>query len=296
MIRRTCLLITAVAGLMFVSQAAGRSSTAGSAPPACQHAQRTLESAARQASPSIYDDFIEDSGNAPDFCGEDLVTNDNQTITMGIHVHNRDGFAPGDGYAVLLDTDRNAGTGQAGTGAEYEVTLGPAGAQLNRWNGTGFEQASATPARIDWIEGYGPAFQLARSEIGDPTGFDFVLVSTKGTDSDRAPDSGSWTYMLGNLTLRVRSLSVGSARAGQAFTARLLVMRSDFDIPLDEGSINCSAKLAGRRIQGRGVFAHDRAACTWRLPRGATGKRLVGSTAVVFEGVHASRSFSVRVR
>jgi hypothetical protein len=296
MIRRTCLLITAVAGLMFVSQAAGRTNTAGSAPPGCQHAHRTLESAARKASPAIYDDFIEDSGSAPDFCGEDLVTNDNQTITMAIHVHNRDGFATGDGYAVLLDTDRNAGTGQAGTGAEYEVTLGTAGAQLNRWNGTDFEQAAAAPARIDWLEGYGPVFQLARSEIGNPAGFDFVLVSTKGTDGDRAPDAGSWTYALGNLTLKVRSLSVGAARAGHAFTARLLVMRSDFDIPLDEGSINCSAKLAGRRILGRGVFAHDRAACTWRLPRGATGKRLIGSTAVVFEGVQATRSFSVRVR
>jgi hypothetical protein len=139
-------------------------------------------------------------------------------------------------------------------------------------------------------------FSSSRAEIGNPARFDFVLVSTKGTDSDRAPDSGSWTYTLGNLTLKVRSLSVGTARAGHAFTVRLLVMRSDFDIPLDESSINCSAKLAGRRILGRGVFAHDRAACTWRLPRGATGKRLVGSPAVVFEGVQAMRSFSVRVR
>src|SRR5919204_7062275 len=69
-----------------------------------------------------YDDPIEDAGNAPDFCGGEAVTNDNRTITIGIHAHNRSGFVAGDSYGIYLDTDLNAATGGGEIGAEYEIT------------------------------------------------------------------------------------------------------------------------------------------------------------------------------
>jgi hypothetical protein len=78
-----------VAGLvlLFVPAAWGRTD----APPtSCHPSERTL------AALTSYDDEIEDSGNAPDFCGGEAVTNDHQRIMIGIHAHNRSGLVPGD--------------------------------------------------------------------------------------------------------------------------------------------------------------------------------------------------------
>jgi hypothetical protein len=243
-----------------------------------------------------YDDFIEDSGNAPDFCGGEFVTNDNQVIRLGIHVDNRSGFGSGDAYAVLLDTDRNAGTGGGGTGADYEIALDSGGALLEHWNGTIFDPASAVRLPLEWVSDYGPELLFERGAIGDPSGFDFVLVSANGQEGDRAPDAGSWTYTITPFTLGMSPLSLGRARPGRRFTARTVVFRSDFNVPLTEGRIACAARLSGRSIAGTGRFASSLVVCTWALPKGTRGKRLFGSVAVTFQGVVARQRFSVRVR
>jgi hypothetical protein len=74
------------------------------------------------------------------------------------------------------------------------------------------------------------------------------------------------------------------------------VERSDFEMPLDEGTIACRGSLAGKKLTGRGAFAADEVACSWRLPKSASGKRLSGSVSVTFQGVVAKRSFGLRVR
>ena len=73
------------------------------------------------------------------------------------------------------------------------------------------------------------------------------------------------------------------------------VVRSDFEIPLDEGIITCAAKVGGKTLAGRGAFASERVGCMWRVPKTARGKRLRGSVMVTFQGVTAKRSFNVRV-
>ena len=111
------------------------------------------------------------------------------------------------------------------------------------------------------------------------------------------PEAGlDFKDILTPFALKVKSISIGPARAGKPFTARALVMRSDFDVPVTEGNIGCAAKLAGRNYPGKAKFAGDRVACTWRLPKQARGKRFVGSVSVTLEGVLAKRSFSVRVK
>jgi hypothetical protein len=242
-----------------------------------------------------YDDNIEDSGNAPDFCASELVTNDSVTVTMGIHAHNRTGFSAGDSYTVYLDTDRNVATG-GGVGAEYKIVFTGPQALLERWNGTAFDAASALPVALVWLPDYGPVLGFLHSAIGDPAGFDFVLVSANGENGDRAPDTGSWSYSVEPFALKVKSLSVGAARAGKTFTARAVVLRSDFNEPLDQGKIGCAARLARRSLPGSGKFAGGRAVCTWRMPRSARRKRLSGTLSVTYQGARAARRFSARVR
>jgi hypothetical protein len=147
-----------------------------------------------------------------------------------------------------------------------------------------------------WAPEYGPVLLFLRSAIGKPAGFNLVLASANGPDSDRAPDTGSWSYTLRPFALKVKSLSVGAARAGKAFTARAVVLRSDFDEPLDQGKIACAAKVYGRAIAGKGKFESGHVVCTWRLPSTARGKRLSGTLAVNYQGARATRAFSARVR
>jgi hypothetical protein len=277
-----------VAGLvlLFVPAAWGRTD----APPtSCHPSERTL------AALTSYDDEVEDSGNAPDFCGGEAVTNDNQTIMIGIHAHNRSGFVPGDSYGIYLDTDLNSATGGGEIGAEYEIALDGSGARLEQWNGTSFQPSTAT-VPMQWVDGYGPVLAVDRAAVGNPSGFRLIMVSAYGTDSDRAPDAGTWSYTVTPLRLQARTLSHGPALAGKSFVARMIVMRNDFDVPLDEGTIGCAARLGAASIAGTGTFAHDRVVCAWHLPGTARGKRLAGSVAVTFQGVHVRRSFSVTVQ
>src|SRR5262245_28924076 len=128
---------------------------------------------ARPSAIHSYDDFIEDVAGAPDICAQNVVTNDNVAIIIGLHVHDRSGFSTGDGYSVYLDTDSDAttGTGQGlnvPVGSEYVVELASRTSSLGRWNGTAFDPVAVQePLVTGWLEGYGPLVQVARTDLGD---------------------------------------------------------------------------------------------------------------------------------
>jgi hypothetical protein len=264
-----------------------------SAAGSCTRAERTLASAGGTASLKTFDDYIEDT-RGPDICGENAVTNDNEgTITFGLHIHNRNAFAATERYGVFLDSDANPATGQAG--ADHRIRVTSDAVELAKWDGTTYvAQTALEPA--EWLSGYGPVFQLKAADLGDVQAFSFVFYSTDGVNSDFAPDRGMWSYQLAPLELGVRTLTVDRARAGKSFSARMAVLRSDFDSPLDEGEIACSAKLGAKALRGTGSFAGGRVVCTWRLPKNARRKRVSGTVAVTFQGVEAKRSFAKIVR
>jgi hypothetical protein len=259
----------------------------------CAAAQRTLAAHSRATALRTFDDFIEDT-NGPDICGQNAITNDNEgTVTAGMHIHNRSGFAANEAYGIFLDTDLNPATG--GAGAEYRVRLTSEATILGKWDGTRFApQATLEPAT--WASGYGPVFTFKIADVGDVKGFNFIFFTTDGVIGDLAPNRGSWSYQLTPLELTVRAMALDRARAGRSFSARMAVVRSDFDLPLGEGAIACSAKIGAKAMAGSGRFAGGRVVCTWRLPRSARGKRLSGTVAVTFQGVEAKRSFATRVR
>lgn len=260
-------------------------------------------SPARGAALQEYDDGILDVVSAPDICMANVVTNDNQTITMGIHVHDRAGFAALDTYRILLNADSNATTGApadagAAAGAEFVIDIADGASRLSSWNGSSFEPVVPQPEiPTAWSDDYGgPALQVGRAALGDPQAFNFILETANGEDLDLAPDSGSWSYAVTPLQLTAGRLAVGPARAGKPLAVAMEVERSDFEIALDEGAIVCRATVAGQRLAGRGLFAGDLVVCSWRLPKNARGKRVTGSVSVTFQGVTAKRSFAVKVR
>ena len=257
----------------------------------------TSASALRQ-----FDDYIEDVVSAPDICAANLVTNDNVAITMAVHIHDRDAFAALDTYRIHLDTDSNPATGapaEAGplAGADFVIDLVDDASVLSTWTGSSFVPVAPQPQiPTGWIEGYGPVLQIARSALGNPTTFNLVVDTGNGGDLDLAPDSGSWPYVVTPLQLTAGRLALSPARAGRSFAAAMKVTRSDFEIPLDEGSITCRGSVAGKKLTGRGRFTDELVACSWRIPKSARGKRVLGSVSVTFQGVSATRSYAVRVR
>src|SRR5919202_1958312 len=108
---RTIAGLAAAAFLVIAAQAgaapeaalspAGKAAAAAVGGAPCSAGTRAFAARPRvAASLHTYDDFIEDSGAAPDFCASNFVTNDNEAIMIGLHIHNRSGFAAGDAYAI----------------------------------------------------------------------------------------------------------------------------------------------------------------------------------------------------
>jgi hypothetical protein len=95
--------------------------------------------------------------------------------------------------------------------------------------------------------------------------------------------------------LVVAGFSTSTARAGHPFTARLAIRRGDA-MP-DSAVVDCTLRL--RRHKLRVVlrqYASGTAVCTWRLPKSARGRRLVGSVAATSMGETVARAFVVRAR
>jgi hypothetical protein len=284
-----------VAALVALAVTAGASPSTGG-PPNCRPGIRALAGVASGRTLATYDDFIEDAGAAPDFCASNFVTNDNEAMLMGMHIHNRSSFAANDLYAIFLDTDENVSTG--GTfGSEFRLVFDGASRTLGRWNGSGFDSSTPqTSVKIDWLEGLGPVVSISRAELGNPEGLNFVLASIRDDDIDLAPDSGTWSYEVTPLELAVQSLKVGPARAGKSLVARMVVTRSDLESPLVEGAVACAAKVGGKTLRGKGAFADEAVVCMWRLPANARGKKLTGSVAAKLQGVQAKQAFTVKVK
>jgi len=86
-------------------------------------------------------------------------------------------------------------------------------------------------------------------------------------------------------------------RAGKRFAAAIRVSRSDTARQLLSGRVVCAARIRSRRLGPvTGGFRGGRATCVWRVPRGARGKLMTGSIAVVYGGVSVQRRFAFRVR
>ena len=277
------------------SAASPASSVRGTGP-----VRELLSVRSRRSAFQTYDDYILDVETAPDICASDFVTNDNSSITAGMHIHDRDGFRAGDGYRIFFDTDSNPATGGGATGvsvgAEYVIDITANGALLSTWTGSSFVAVTPQPRiPMAWIDGFGPAIKVGLGDLGNPQTFNFVFVTSNAGDLDLAPDTGAWSYRLTPFALTAGPVAVGSARAGKSFVARMAMVRSDFDVALDQGTIACAARVGDTSLAGRGTFARRHVACTWRLPRSARGNQLKGTIAVTFAGANASRAFHVRV-
>ena len=209
-----------------------------------------------------------------------VVSNDGDGNVTFALTANRAAFTSDDFVAIVLDTDKNTGTGTSGV--DYALVVDATGALLLHWNGGTFDRN--TPQTTLRTANNNMTVTINRNELGATRGFVFAVFS--GLDSndaadDSAPDSGGWVYDL-QLAPELDTLAARFApaqpRAGHVFRLAQTTLRLD-DGTVVNGTITCVAKLNGKRLAGR---------CSWRIPANARGKRLVVTLTAHYRGASAT--------
>jgi hypothetical protein len=275
-----------------------------------------LGSSTRSASNSqTYLDSTGEDPAAPDITSI-VVSNDNSgTITFQVNIANRPTFTPDMLLDIFLDTDQNAATGDAQSfGADYVIELQSGGVGLFQWNGSDFVGASSQSSLVYSYAATGATIHINALDLNRTKGFNFAVDATSGVayDSagnadftnahdDLAPDRGHGTFayqvrVTVALTPGPFTTSPSPAKAGKPFSAGLAVTESDTNAGLTQGTITCTARIAGKPIRAKARRLVDGVAvCVWSLPKTSRGKTIRGSIVVAAFGAQTSRSFATKI-
>jgi hypothetical protein len=258
---------------------------------------------ATAAGSNSFTDTIGDGNGAADVKSVVVSNDDAGQVMIRVNVDSLPSPSDTRVYA-FFDTDQNQATGWAdGAGAEYVFLVDESDHTYGflRWNGTAWEDAPDTTARV-FSDSGGVAFSINRSELGGTTGFSFWvrtrLGDPAGTATDTAPDGDAvWSYTLqigappapkiAGVMLPATSLL---PKAGTTFTFRVgnVILSTKEVVSADH--ITCKAVLAGKTLT-----AVRPGACAWRLPRTARGKSLVVTFTVTYHGASYARRFPLKV-
>jgi hypothetical protein len=236
--------------------------------------------------PATFTDPSNDSGPAPDITSVTVSSPDSEQIVVTVAIANQPALATGAAVYVDLDTDQNPSTGSPSHGgADYVLHI--------------YAQGVAT-------------FKVNRSDVGDPTGFNFYAIAQPNTSSspnafDLAPDYGTWSYQIAGakVTLRVAAAVASKPRAGTSWTAKIRVLRSDTGKDLgSEGKVACAASVrglglkvvfAGTTTVTQSGLSRSFAVCKWRLPKTSHGKLATGRVTASYSGGATSHTFRAKV-
>jgi hypothetical protein len=115
-------------------------------------------------------------------------------------------------------------------------------------------------------------------------------LPSSGSSPEDTPSgaAAATTEGIGSALLPVsKAVTIRDARRHKARSTRLVVAKphagEDYAVRMAFGpvrvatenlAVRCRAKLAGKRMRGKGEIADHVATCTWAIPAGADGKRL----------------------
>lgn len=251
-----------------------------------------------------YTDAAGDAGTAPDITAV-TVSNDPGLTSVSFRVSVA--LRPGTMLMLVLDTDRNAGTGWLG--AERGVAVIDASTTLAvQWNGSrwvsgpGVATASIGSDRLD--------LTLPRTEfgLGETFGF-FVWTAVLGDSSnvDSAPDGGQWSYTLSQPAPPPAPSVVrpvigsplalpGRPTAGKRFAISFAVTRSDTGAPLAGATMSITPTIAGKALAHTESYRAGTARMTLTVPAAARAKTLKVSLTITADGQTARKDVAFKVR
>ena len=260
----------------------------------------------------------------PDSTGEDpaapditsvVVSNDDAgLITIQVNLSTRPTMTADMYFLIFLDTDKNGSTGASDfLGADYAIQLVPGAADLFQWNGTTYARAASQASLTFSYTATGPVIRVSAADLGKTKTFNFGVVASSGSTVDAAgnidssqehrdfaPDSGhgfNGYQVLTRLVLTVTAFTVAPkpAKAGRTFSASMAANQNDTGGPVQAGTVNCAATVAGKRlVPVTHAVRNGVAVCIWRIPATAKGLIVRGLVTLTVRGVSATRGFSAR--
>ncbi|MBM2821420.1 MAG: hypothetical protein HW413_166 [Thermoleophilia bacterium] len=252
----------------------------------------------------------------PDITAIEVTNTPDGVVTFRITVTAQT-LTPVSLVAILLDLDKNRGTGLEGDEAVLGMGVFPPGVtqllfeRLDELEGEMVEVTS-TNATASFTGGVA-TITVPRSELFDTRGFTFLVAAITAEPNgsagvvDFAPDpfdfEDPFVYDLEGLppppppTLTALGLAGTPLppKAGKRFVVSTVVTRSDTETIVTSGKVACTARIGKAKMRATGRFASLRAHCSMTVPRSAKGKLLRGTMTVSTAGASLRKAFTFRV-
>jgi hypothetical protein len=264
------------------------------------------------AGSQTYTDRVGDAINgAPDISSIAVANDDQGNIAVSVTLANHPSdFQPNEGILVVMDTDGNAATGNGGFDYVYAGVKDHTG--LFAWNGSSLSAAAAPTLQSSSIAGQ-ISFRVNRSDIGNTTGLNFYVETTRDNgDSigDDAPDgTGVFSYKLvlpaappptttttpAPPRPRFAVAVVGVPHPGKAFVVRARVVIGT--VSATPSALGCAAKIGTSSVRTavlKGAAPYR--VCSLVVPVRATGKTLTVTLLIQYKSQGATRRLTYRIR
>lgn len=243
------------------------------------------------ANDASFADPAGDGNGGPDITNVTVSANDSGVLTFVVHSADP-GAWNGWGADLLVDSDAHYSTGH-GDGVDHVFSLKVDHTfSAGRWDGTAFPAYGS--AATGSLDGGTLTITVPLSELGNTTKLAFAVVaSTRNAVGDEAPDGSfapgtppRWQFSP-QVAPHVVSITARFAPRSPVHGRRFAVTR--VIAGLSTGGTRaaaaslCVARLSGTPLKGR---------CSWRIPFGGRGKRLIVTVSV--EGVARRYAFAVR--
>jgi hypothetical protein len=210
---------------------------------------------------------------------------------------------------VFFDTDKNGATGSPG-GNEYDLyywrTADDSGWDLDKWNGTKYEEAPASQTLVFSRSGDTLTWRFSDKTDIVTSGFNFYVGSAvydaggNVTSQDFAPDDGVWTFDAGSAVI---APAIGKPLAvpahpvhGKLFSASFPITRTDTGAALQGGTLTTTTTIGGKAVPKNASLASGSAHVAVQIPAKDKGKTLVVKVTVTVSGKTATKAVSFVIR
>jgi len=257
-----------------------------------------------------YTDRIGDANGAPDISTIEVANDDQGNIAVTVTLANQSsGFQTNEGVLVVMDTDGNGATGTGGFDYVYAGVKDHTG--LFVWNGSAFTAANASSLQNSTSLGQ-VAFRVNRSDLGNTTGLNFYVATTRDNGSsigDDAPDgSGVFTYRLVLPTAPPSTTTtppavpprfvvspVGVPHAGKRFVVRARILLGAQSV--SPSALGCAAKVGGSVVRTTAVNGPaPYRSCTVLIPIRSKGKSVSVTLLVQYKTSGTTRRLTYKIR
>ncbi len=256
---------------------------------------------------TAFPDATGDQPAAPDVTSLRISDAKDGTIRFAITTPNY-GTLPESALIVLL-IDQDALRNKSSGGTDVAVAYQGGEVQIGRWDATQEEfSPDKPPSRVQARNAGGVLTILLHSSEIDSTSFFSVSVAAAHVGPtgmyaalDVAPDQQLWRYRLVNkpaVSLAAGKMTGTPATplAGRLFTVRAPIVRSDTGRRITSGQATCNVRIGSVTVPAKGSVQGGAGRCSFRVPTGASGKRISGTIVVRSAGKAVSAGFAFAIR